>query len=50
MENTKTTASLLDVKKYFEENSSSKFTSEWRLLSDEDKAEIKDLVWAEINA
>lgn len=44
----KTTASLLDCKGYFEESSSRQFAKEWKELSDSDKAEIKDLVWAEM--
>ena len=44
----KTTASLLDCKRYFEEPSSSKFAAEWKKLSNADKVEIKDLVWAEM--
>ena len=47
---TKTTATLLDVKAYFEEKSSSQFAKEWKELSDASKDEIKELVWAEINA
>ena len=45
----KTTASILDCKNYFGENSSSKFANEWKELSVADKAEIKDLVWKEMN-
>ena len=35
------TTTLLDLKKYFEERSSSKFASEWKELSPEDKAWFK---------
>jgi len=46
----KTTASLLDCKKYFGEFSSSKFAKEWKELRDSDKAEIKSLVWKEVQS
>ena len=40
--------SILDLKKYFGETSSSKFAAEWRELSPEDKQWFKDAL-AELN-
>ena len=40
---------IKDVKAFFEFGFSMDFAKEWRELSDTDKAEIKELVAAEIN-
>lgn len=35
---------ILDLKKYFEEQSSAQFAKEWKELTDEDKTELKVLL------
>jgi len=41
-----TTATLKDVKDFFEEKNTSKFAAEWKALSPEEKKYFQDAVYA----